>query len=179
MMLLIYPIKLAWRFLVFVYERFGMSGVLAVAVVLYLKFYRMQGSNSKKKIGKYFTLADLTKTNKNISNIPDANEEGRLVELMQKLGDPVYELIGGYTMNSGHREPEVNAAVGGVETSDHVKSFAIDLKPKKMTVSEAFTRIKVSALPYHQLIHERNGMGEWIHLSYSRTPSRKAFTLFK
>ena len=55
------------------------------------------------------------------------------------------------TVNSFYRSPELNNAVGGSKTSDHMKGRAIDFIPK-MNLREAYNKIKSSGLSYDQLI---------------------------
>ena len=54
-------------------------------------------------------------------------------------------------VNSFYRCPELNNAVGGSKTSDHMNGRAIDFIPK-MNLREAYNIIKNSGLSYDQLI---------------------------
>ena len=69
------------------------------------------------------------------------------------------------TITSGYRCKELNKAVGGSYTSQHTKAEAIDFIPSKMTVSQAYDKLRASCLVYGQLIIEHSGSKEWIHVS--------------
>lgn len=69
------------------------------------------------------------------------------------------------TITSGYRCKELNKAVGGSSTSQHTKAEAIDFIPSKMTVSQAYDKLRISCLVYGQLIIEHSGSKEWIHVS--------------
>lgn len=85
------------------------------------------------------------------------------------LFEPVRALLGGVPLpvDSGWRCSKLNIAVRGVPTSQHAKSEALDLKPKNMTVAEAFDKIKNSNLIFDQLICETSKASgvSWIHVS--------------
>lgn len=69
------------------------------------------------------------------------------------------------TITSGYRCKELNKAVGGSSTSQHTKAEAIDFIPSKMTVSQAYDKLRTSCLVYGQLIIEHSGSKEWVHVS--------------
>jgi zinc D-Ala-D-Ala carboxypeptidase len=84
------------------------------------------------------------------------------------LFEPIRELLGGVSIkiNSGFRCVELNTAVRGVATSQHVKAQAIDMFPRNMTVQDAFEEIRNSNLVWDQLILEHDSRGTiWIHAS--------------
>lgn len=70
------------------------------------------------------------------------------------------------TITSGFRCEALNKAVGGSPTSQHTLAQAIDFLPGKgMSIDKAFDILKNSYLLYGQLIKERSGKSEWIHVS--------------
>lgn len=70
------------------------------------------------------------------------------------------------TITSGFRCEALNKAVGGSPTSQHTLAQAIDFLPGKgMGIDKAFDILKNSCLLYGQLIKERSGKSEWIHVS--------------
>ena len=83
-------------------------------------------------ITKNFTLEEFVHSDtaiaKGIKNEPGSREKLAITNLCAKLLQPLREAIGkSISINSGYRCPELNKAVGGVPTSQHVKGEAADL----------------------------------------------------
>ena len=73
-----------------------------------------------KNLSEHFSLAELTKTNVKIKNVPNEAQVENLKRLCGWL-EMLRERAGGpIIINSGYRSPEVNKAVGGVATSNHL-----------------------------------------------------------
>lgn len=66
-------------------------------------------------------------------------------------------------ITSGYRNPQVNAAVGGVKTSAHALGHAADFHVADMRDLDAAKRIRDSKLKFDQLIFERN---RCVHISF-------------
>lgn len=66
-------------------------------------------------------------------------------------------------ITSGYRNPEVNAAVGGVPTSDHAQGHAADFHVDGLDDLAVAKVIRDSGLAFHQLIYEKN---RCVHLSF-------------
>ena len=92
---------------------------------------------------KYFTLEELTRSDtasiKHIDNTPDESITEHLIELVEKLLDPIRERWAKYCddnqlgntgirISSGFRNKELNKAVGGSSTSAHLTGYAADLQ---------------------------------------------------
>lgn len=92
---------------------------------------------------KYFTLEELTRSDtasiKHINNTPDESITEHLIELVEKLLDPIRERWAKYCddnqlgnagirISSGFRNKELNKAVGGSSTSAHLTGYAADLQ---------------------------------------------------
>lgn len=76
---------------------------------------------------KEFTASD-TATRKGIANDPGVSEVKAIENLAVKLLQPLRKAYGKrMVINSGYRCPELNKAVGGVPTSQHVKGEAADV----------------------------------------------------
>lgn len=76
---------------------------------------------------KEFTASD-TATSKGIVNNPGSAEVAALQNLATKLLQPLREKYGKLMkINSGYRCPELNKAVRGAATSQHVKGEAADV----------------------------------------------------
>ena len=76
-----------------------------------------------------FSFNELTKTDTGLVNIPnDMNVLSNLCRLAAFLQTIRNELHLPIIVNSAYRSPEVNAKVGGVSSSYHVKGLAADIK---------------------------------------------------
>lgn len=121
------------------------------------------------QITKHFTLRELTTTD--IEELKEKNyEEGRLklYELCKVavLLEAVRLLLNSpMTITSGYRCGEVNNAIKGSKTSQHLRAEAADFIPLKLSAQEAFDMIKKSDIKYGQLILEKRGNGHLIHIS--------------
>lgn len=118
---------------------------------------------------KYFTLKELTRsttaTAKGIDNTPTPEVEKNLTLLVENVLDPLREIYGKpITVNSGYRCPELNKAVGGSKTSDHVKGFAADITGGSKEENERLFNIIKHNFHFKQLIDEKGF--SWVHVSY-------------
>lgn len=119
---------------------------------------------------KYFTIKELTKSStaeaKGIDNTPTQEVERNLTALVENVLDPLREIYGKpITVNSGYRCPELNKAVGGSATSDHVKGFAADITGGSKEENERLFNIIKHNFHFSQLIDEKNF--SWVHVSYN------------
>ena len=111
-----------------------------------------------------------------IDNTPTPEARARLTALVEAVLDPLRHEYGGpIYVSSGYRCPRLNKAVGGAETSQHVKGEAADIYvADRRGMVELFARIYYQH-PYDQLIWER-GTDEapaWIHVSYREGYNRR------
>ncbi len=98
---------------------------------------------------------------------------GRTAEMMEH----VRALLGGepIKITSWFRCGDLNVAIGGSKTSRHMEGLAIDWKPLRLDLGDAFQRVAAWGGPFDQLILEgtKDGAG-WIHLGLStRKPRRQ------
>lgn len=119
---------------------------------------------------KYFTIKELTKSStaeaKGIDNTPTPEVERNLTALVENVLDPLRTIYGKpITVNSGYRCPELNKAVGGSATSDHVKGFAADITAGSKEENERLFNIIKHNFHFSQLIDEKNF--SWVHVSYN------------
>lgn len=123
---------------------------------------------------KYFTIDELTRSTtaskRGIANTPPKEVIENLSALVENVLDPLREAWGGpITVTSGYRSPELNKAVGGSKTSDHMKGFAADITVgSRQGNKRLFQEILDIKLPFKQLIWEKgNSEGpSWVHISY-------------
>lgn len=137
---------------------------------------------------KYFKLRELYVTRQPYNNTPPVGVIDKLRAVVDKVLAPLREAIGTpITITSGYRSPEVNRAIGGSKTSQHMLGEAVDFVCKDMAL--AFDYIQ-EHLPYDQLIWEfgTDAQPDWIHVSYradgrnrrqalraSKTPAGKTY----
>lgn len=127
------------------------------------------------QLSKYFTLAEFTvsqtASRNGINNNPPEEVLERLIhtaECMEKvrklLGNPI-------NISSGYRSPELNAAVKGATTSQHLTGEACDFTcPRFGTPRQIVDKIRKSAIDFDQLILE---FDSWVHISFKRGGNRK------
>ena len=115
-----------------------------------------------------FTLEEMvlsqTAIRQGIDNTPDAGTIENLRQLCVNVLEPFRALIGQpIHVDSGYRSVALNAAIGGVSTSQHCKGQAADIVVSGMTV-DLLVAIARDLPQYDQLIHE---FDSWMHISYN------------
>ncbi|MGB2578157.1 hypothetical protein AAIR98_000921 [Elusimicrobium simillimum] len=130
-----------------------------------------------KQITKHFSFYELT-TTANTDYLEKNRQYG--FENMDKVvslahfAEQVRSILGvPMIVTSGGRCPELNKAINGSPTSQHFLWEAIDFIPKNMSVAEAFDLIRGSNLQFGQLILERAGIKEWVHISMPGNRSKE------
>ena len=148
---------------------------------------------------KYFTISELTRSDtasiKKIDNTPNKEITEHLIELVEKLLDPIRERWAKYCddnqlgnagirISSGFRNKELNKAVGGSSTSAHLTGYAADISPinGNMKVFQSWIAEAIEEFDFDQLIYERprNGIASWIHLGLKNKDGmqrRQKFTI--
>ncbi len=136
--------------------------------------------NSNVRLSPHFSLGELTRSKSypKIYNVPShvAIENLKRVcvwlEVLREQWNRLYgEGDDGIIINSGYRSPELNRAVGGVATSNHLTGCAVDIR---VAGKEQLLRYAVILLDYadrtHQdfdeliLEHGKNGT-IWLHFA--------------
>lgn len=117
----------------------------------------------------YFTIDELCASNtarkRGIDNTPTPDAEANLILLRDRVLNPAREALGSTIyVNNGYRSPQLNAAVGGTATSQHLTGQAADITTKSRERNQQLFAILVQQGNYDQLIWE--GDGDWIHVSY-------------
>lgn len=125
----------------------------------------------------HFTLEELTRSEialrRGLSNGPSAEIVERLTKTAVGLEQIRALLRVPLHISSGYRSPEVNAALGGSATSQHMKGEAADfIAPDFGGPREVCLAILASNIPFDQLIFE----GTWVHISFSETPRHSVLT---
>lgn len=121
------------------------------------------------KLTEHFTLEELTTTsNKELKklNFDKGSKELYKLTKLAAFAEQVRSVINcPMIITSGYRCEELNKAVGGSSTSQHIKFEAVDFIPKSISAENAFCCISLSNLPFGQLILEKRGLGCILHIS--------------
>ena len=117
---------------------------------------------------KYFTIKELCQSTKaknlGIDNTPTDKAVENMTRLINIVLDPLREAYGEeITVNSGYRCPELNEAVGGVESSQHQTGEAADITVGTKEGNKWLFEYIRDNLPFDQLIDEYNY--SWVHVS--------------
>ena len=124
-------------------------------------------------LSEHFCLTEFTTSlvavTRRIDNTPPLSAVGNLQQLCLHVLEPLRAHLGhAVRINSGYRSPRLNAAVGGVKTSDHTRGCAADIfVPDAKTGREWFAWM-MDNLEFDQLIWETapGGKACWIHVGY-------------
>ena len=116
---------------------------------------------------KNFTLEEMTRTNTGLPNTPSTEEEKKLLWMATYMLQPIRDKWGRLYTTSAYRSFGVNEKVGGHIHSQHKDAEATDFQPEA-NIKEVFNWIRESGIKYGQLIYEKHGDKEWIHISMPR-----------
>ena len=141
--------------------------------------------NNKTNLSEHFSLRELTKTSVNIENVPNEAQVENLKRVCRwlerlrkrwndKYGDGDDPII----INSGFRSPEVNKAVGGVPTSNHLTGCAVDIRCIGMEQALRYAAILLdisdqSREDFDELLIEQKRSVVWIHFAVRPTGNRR------
>ena len=119
------------------------------------------------KITPHFTINEMTTTDyeefkTSIVKIANKNKE-KLEKLFWHLESIRAIINSPLTITSAIRSEELNRAIKGSKTSQHLVVEATDFIPTKKSAILAFNEIVKSGYPFGQLILEKRGIGYLIH----------------
>ena len=137
------------------------------------------------KLSEHFGLAELCKTKTGIENVPNEAQVENLRRVCRwlerlrkrwndKYGDGDDPII----INSGFRSPEVNKAVGGVPTSNHLTGCAVDIRCIGMEQALRYAAIlldisDMSREDFDELLIEQKRSVVWIHFAVRPSGNRR------
>ena len=130
---------------------------------------------------KYFTIKELCKSSTaeklKINNYPTQDIINNLHMLVDNILDPLRSEYGKpIIVTSGYRCEDLNRAVKGSKTSQHMLGLAADITAKsKEENKKLFNLAQKLNLPFDQLIDEKNY--SWIHISYTTKPRKRILHL--
>jgi len=121
------------------------------------------------KLGKYFSLEELTVTHENLDNTPGPVQIQKLKELVKNILDPLREII-----------EEPIKAIGGAQKpiSQHTKGEAADIECFDNAM--LFQTIR-DHFQFDQLIWEKGNdkQPDWIHVSFKSNRNRNQILKYK
>lgn len=140
-------------------------------------------------ISEHLTLAELIRSESakrnGITNMPPPEHIANLKILAENIFEPIRaNFRTPILISSGYRSKELNAKIGGSNTSQHSLGQAIDIDMDGtsygVTNAEIFNYIK-EKLPFDQLIWEfgNNNNPDWVHVSYSDRHRRQVLKAIK
>ena len=153
--------------------------------------------NYELKLSEHFALAELCKTKTRLSNEPNKEQ----VENLKRVCRWLEELRLRYNLNkkekiknkegeepiiinSGFRSAEVNRAVGGAATSNHLTGCAVDIRVAGI---EQLLRYAVILLDisdeskedFDELLIDKKGPVMWLHFAVKPTGNRRKVRLMQ
>jgi len=137
-----------------------------------------------EKITDNLSYNEVIKTSSKKKNIPTEEQLANITLWAEKVFQPCRDWARGEIIcNSIFRSKEVNKAVGGSSTSEHMAnngSAAGDLEGTTVKNFELFHFIRKN-LVFNQLIAEFPVKGEpsWIHVSYNKTKNKNQILIAK
>ena len=149
-------------------------------------------NNASINLSEHFTLAEMCKTNVKLKNVPNEAQVENLKRLcgwLEKLRSEWNKRYGEgndpIIINSGYRSPEVNKAVGGVATSNHLTGCAADIKVSgiEQLIRYATTLLDISdesQEDFDELLLERSPKGSyWLHFAVRPSGNRRKVRLIQ
>ena len=139
----------------------------------------------QERLSQHFTLRELCKTSVRMENVPNEAQVENLKRLCRwlerlrkrwndKYGDGDDPII----INSGFRSPEVNKAVGGVPSSNHLTGCAVDIRCIGMEQALRYAAIlldisDMSREDFDELLIEQKRSVIWIHFAVRPSENRR------
>jgi hypothetical protein len=119
------------------------------------------------QISTHFTYGQLVTTEHRDLIQKNFDEGKKYIDNMAKwckiIGEPIIELLGIVPhINSCFRCPDLNKAVGGSITSQHMMAESGDTTYGTMALKDVFNKVAWSNISYSQIIIEYS----WIHIGY-------------
>lgn len=115
---------------------------------------------------------------KGIDNTPSPEVLKAMQMVANACFEPARQKFGAIKVNSFYRCPELNKAVGGSKTSQHMRGEAIDMDRGSREKNRELLDWCKANLKYDQLICEHpdtNGNPKWVHISFSANGNRNQF----
>ena len=115
------------------------------------------------RLSNHFSLSEFINADKYPDNKPTMQHVVNMNYGCLMLLEPARKVVGPILINSGFRNPRVNALVGGVKNSQHLLGQAADIRPKDPTKFQLLVDFLRTNSYTDQLL---TGTG-WLHISWS------------
>lgn len=116
------------------------------------------------RLSQHFTLAEFCNLQKYPANVPSTQQIVNIAYGCLLLLEPARQAIGcPILINSGFRNADVNAQVGGVKNSQHQQGCAADIRPKDPAKFQRLVSFLKACEFTDQLL---TGPG-WLHISWN------------
>jgi len=147
-------------------------GALALAAASTTPPARALGAAMHGHVGRFFSWIELTASatarRLGLDNTPPPEVQARLADLVSHVLDPLRLALGRRVrITSGYRSPEVNRAVHGSATSQHMLGEAADIKVEGDSAEALATVIVRLGLPVDQVIWYAPERGGHVHVSFT------------
>ena len=148
--------------------------------------------DKQARLSEHFTLAELTKTNTKIENVPNESQVENLkrlcgwLEMLRSEWNSRYgEGDDPVIINSGYRSETVNKAVGGAKGSNHLTGCAVDIRVAGIEQLVRYATILLdvsdeSRKDFDELLLERSPKGGyWLHFAVRSSGNRRKVKLIQ
>ena len=117
------------------------------------------------QLTRNFKLEEFLKLATHPDNVPGMQVVTNLQYGVTKILQPLRDIMGKpIIINSGYRNPEYNAAVGGVKNSQHLTGCAADIRMKDPAFFSEMLEYLMK-MPVDQLLSGK----DWCHVSWTPT----------
>lgn len=137
------------------------------------------------KLTTHFSLEEMIRSgvaiSRRIDNTPTEEDIERMCLLCENVLEPIRRRFGVTRISSGYRSLELNKAVGGAPSSQHMSGEAADIHISDMETGMKIYDFVRKHLDFDQMLFEHrmsNGC-RWLHISYTarRTNRRQALAV--
>ena len=115
------------------------------------------------RLSPHFILSEFLNVGKYPDNKPTMQHVANMTYGCLMLLEPARQLVGPIIINSGFRNPRVNALVGGVRNSQHLTGQAADIRPKDPRQFSKLVDFLKNLEYTDQLLTATN----WLHISWT------------
>ena len=115
------------------------------------------------RLSSHFRLGEFCNLSKYPDNKPTMQHVVNMTYGCLMLLEPARQMVGPIIINSGYRNPRVNALVGGVRNSQHLQGQAADIRPQDPSQFQHL----VDFLKTHNLTDQLLTGNGWLHISWT------------
>ena len=115
------------------------------------------------RLSSHFRLGEFLNLSKYPDNKPTMQHVANMTYGCLMLLEPARQVVGPIIINSGYRNPRVNALVGGVRNSQHLQGQAADIRPQDPSQFQHL----VDFFKTHDLTDQLLTGSGWLHISWN------------